>query len=450
MLLGAAAMTDSPTRVLIVGGGFAGVGCAKTLAKHDDIEVTLVDRNNYHQFQPLLYQVAMSMLAPSDIAYPLRKLARKQGNFEVKLGDVVAMNPQARTVTTADGQTYQGDVLVVAGGSQPNFFHTPGADEHAFPLYSLDDATRLRTRILETFEEADRDAALIDQGALNFAIVGGGPTGVEVAGALAELIKSTMTVEYHDLAVDKAKVHLIDHGHELLAMFAEKAHRYTAGVLERDGVELHFGTGVTEVGPGHVDLSDGSSLRTHCVIWGGGLQAAPVAGATGLPQGKGGRIDVQPDLTVEGFPGVYAVGDIANIPRHDGKTYPQLGSVALQSGEWAGKNILAEARRKKRSTFHYLDKGTMAMIGRGAAVANVHGVELHGKVAFAAWLGVHAALMSGGQSRVDAFVQWAGDYFGKTRGPQLLDRGDEARIDWGDDDGADEPAEIAATTRGGQ
>jgi NADH dehydrogenase len=447
-------MTDrSRTRVLIVGGGFAGLGCAGTLAKHDEFEVTLVDRNNYHQFQPLLYQVATSMLAPSDIAYSLRKVARKHGNFAVKLGDVVAVDPTTRTVTTAGGQTYEGDVLVLAAGSQPDFFRTPGAEEHAYPLYSLDDATRLRSRILQVFEEADRDASLIDKGALNFVIVGGGPTGVEVAGALAELINSIMTAEYHDLAVDEAKVHLVNHGHELLAMFAEKAHAYTAKVLEKDGVELHLGTGVTEIGPGHVALSDGSTIRTRCVIWGGGLQAAPVAGAMGLPQGKGGRIDVRPDLTVEGFPGVYAVGDVANIPTQDGKTYPQLGSVAMQSGTWAGKNILAEAKGKKGSTFHYLDKGTMAMIGRGAAVANVHGVELHGKLAFAAWLGVHAALMSGGQNRVESFVRWAGDYFGKTRGPQILDRGDQARIDWGEDAGDDdiETEAVAAVpaSRGG-
>jgi NADH dehydrogenase len=173
-----------------------------------------------------------------------------------------------------------------------------------------------------------------------------------------------------------------------------------------------------------------------------------VAAAFGLTPGHGGRIDVQRDLTVDGFPGVYVVGDIANIPTADGKTFPQLGSVALQSGEWAAKNIEADARGKPRKPFHYLDKGTMAMIGRGAAVAQVKGVELHGKLAFAAWLAVHAALMSGGQNRVNAFVAWAGDYFGKTRGPQVLDRSDEARIDWGEDVDDDASEEQATTSRG--
>ena len=440
--------SGAPTRVIVVGGGFAGVGAARELAKDDDVEVSLIDRNNYHQFQPLLYQVATSMLAATDIAYPLRKVARKHGNFDVKLGDVVAIDPASKTVTTADGQTYQGDYLVLAAGSQPNFFHTPGADEHAFPLYSVSDAQRLRSRILTLFEEADRDRTLIDQGALDFVIVGGGPTGVETAGALAEMINTTIAAEYHDLPSDAAKVHLVDHGHALLKMFADKTHDYTAKVLTKDGVNLRFGTGVTEIGAGHVALSDGTSMRTRCVIWGGGLQAAPIAATSGLTQGRGGRIDVERDLTVKGMPGVYVAGDIANIPGKDGKPFPQLGSVALQSGEWAGKNIRADIAGKPRKPFRYLDKGTMAMIGRGAAVAQVKGIELHGKLAFTAWLGVHAMLMSGGQNRVNAFVAWAGDYFGKTRGPQVLDRGDSARIDWGEDP---DEAEVvgAGTTRTG-
>ena len=207
-------------------------------------------------------------------------------------------------------------------------------------------------------------------------IVGGGPTGVEVAGALAEMIKTTIAVEYHDLPPDAAKVHVVNHGHELLAMFADKAHTYTAKVLTDDGVDLLLGTGVTEVGPGHVTLSDGSMIKTHCLVWGGGLKAAPIAGSSGLTPGKGGRIDVGPDMSVEGFPGVYVVGDIANIPdtKQEGKTHPQLGSVAMQSGAQAGKNIRAAIDGKPGKPFHYLDKGTMAMIGRGAAIASVHGV----------------------------------------------------------------------------
>ena len=418
----------APTRVLIIGGGFAGVACARELAKHKDVAVTLVDRNDYHQFQPLLYQVATSMLPGQNIAYPLRKIAAEYDDFEAKRADVVAINPAARTATTADGQVLAADYLVLAAGSQPNFFGTPGA-EHAFPLYSLDDAERLRTRIIQAFEEADRDPSKIDEGAITFVIVGGGPTGVEVAGARAELIHSTMLHEMPELE-KRATVHLVDHGKALLGMFADKAHGYAQRVLEKDGVQLHMGVAVTEIGPGHVTLSDGTSIPTRCVIWGGGLKAAPVAGSSGMTQGRGGRIDVDPDFRVPGFPGVLAIGDIANIPDRDGKTHPQLGSVALQSGSAAARTILDDRAGKTPKAFSYLDKGTMAMIGRGAAVAQVAGIELQGKAAFAAWLGVHAALMTGGSNRVDSFRSWAVDFFGKERAPQALDRSGTPEMIW--------------------
>jgi NADH dehydrogenase len=437
-------MTDSgtQTRVIVVGGGFAGIACARDLAKHADIDVTLIDKNDYHQFQPLLYQVATSMLTAADIAYPLRRIAAEYDGFVAKRGEVIAIDPVARTVTTATGETYSGDYIVLAAGSQPNFFKTPGA-EHAFPLYSLDDANSLRTRIVQAFEEADRDPDRVDEGAVDFVIVGGGPTGVEVAGALSEMINTTMVHEFPALA-PRARVHIVNHGAALLAMFADKGHAYTASVLEKDNVDLRLGTGVTEIGPGHVTLSDGSVIKTRCVVWGGGLMAAPVASSSGLPQGRGGRIDVGPDFTVAGFPRVLAIGDIANIPEKDDKTYPQLGSVALQSGSAAAKTILADRQGEQPKPFSYFDKGTMAMIGRGAAIAQVKGVELHGKLAFAAWLGVHAALMTGGSNRVDAFKSWAEDFFGSERAPQALDRSGAPRMEWEDDDVA-----TAATTAGG-
>jgi NADH:quinone reductase (non-electrogenic) len=420
------------TRVVIIGGGFAGIACGRKLAAENDISVTLVDRNDYHQFQPLLYQVATSMLVPRDIIYPIRKVAAEYTDFTAKRGDVASIDPVAKTATTETGETYQGDYLVLAAGSQPNFFGTPGA-EHAFPLYSLDDANRLSTRIVQAFEEADRDPSRLEDGAIHFVIVGGGPTGVEVAGALSEMINTTMVHEFPALAL-KAKVTLVDHGHALLSMFADKGHAYAARVLEKDNVELRFGTGVTEIGPGHVTLSDGSTVRTRCVIWGGGLKAAPVAGDSGIPQGKGGRIDVNPDFTVPGFPGVLVIGDIANIPAKKGAWHPQLGSVALQSGGSAAGTILSLIKGETTKPFSYRDKGTMAMIGRGAAVAQVKGIELHGKLAFTAWLGVHAALMTGGSNRVDAFKSWAVDYFGKERAPQPLDRSGTRRMPWDDDD----------------
>ena len=426
--------------VVIVGGGFAGLGCARTLASRKEVRVTLIDKNNYHQFQPLLYQVATSMLAPDDIAVSLRKLFRTHPNVDVKLAEVVSVDPQAKTVTTASGEVYQGDSLVLAAGSQPNFFKTPGAAEHSFPLYSLDDAERLRSRILKVFEDADREPQLVDEGALNFVIVGGGPTGTEMAGALAEMINSTMTLEYRDLAVSAARVYLVDHGHAVLGPFSERAHEYASRVLKRDGVQIQLGTAVKEVAPAHVVLSDGTKIETRLVIWGGGLKAAPLAANIGLPQGRGGRVDVRPDLTVEGFPGVYVLGDFANIPSPVGGALPQLGSVALQSGMWTAEHILAGLRNIAYWPFHYHDKGFMAMIGRNAAIAEIgeHRHELHGPVAFAAWLGVHAYLMSGVRTRLEAFIDWAWDYFTTGRGSQELDRSDAARIDWGKDEDDDE------------
>ena len=218
--------------VVVVGGGFAGVGCVRRLAGRDDVRVTLVDRNNYHQFQPLLYQVATSQLASSDIAYSLRKLFHDAPNVDVKLAEIASLDPAAHTVTTTDGERIAGDAVVLAAGSQPNFFHTPGAEEHAFPLYALDDAQRLRSRIIGVFEDADRDPSRIADGALNFVIVGGGPTGVELAGALADLIHQTMTGEYHHLAVTSAQVHIVDLGHTLLGAFSDRGAR-----LRRQGAD---------------------------------------------------------------------------------------------------------------------------------------------------------------------------------------------------------------------
>ncbi|HEV7176825.1 MAG TPA: NAD(P)/FAD-dependent oxidoreductase [Solirubrobacteraceae bacterium] len=429
--------------VVIVGGGFAGLGCAQRLADQDDVRVTLIDRNNYHQFQPLLYQVATSQLAPSDIAHSLRSVFADQKNVDVKLAEISAVDPATRTVTSTDGGRWDGDVLVLAAGSQPNFFGTPGAAESAFPLYSLDDATRLRSRILGIFEQADRDPKLIERGALNFVIVGGGPTGVEVAGAIADMVSVTLPATYEDLDASAAQIHLLDYGDALLKPFSDQAHGYVAKVLEEKGVKIHLGTGVKEVGTGHALLSDGRTIATRCVIWGGGIKAAAVAADGGLAQGRGGRVDVSGDLTLAGHEGVYVIGDIANIPEAGAGALPQLGSVALQSGHWAADNILADFEGKPRKPFVYHDKGIMAMIGRGAAIAEVgkRHHEIHGQLAHMAWLGVHASLMTGTKAKIEAFVDWAWDGFSKTGGPHVLDRGDAAEIDWDEDVVVSQPAQ---------
>jgi NADH:ubiquinone reductase (H+-translocating) len=425
----------SKKRIVIVGGGFAGLACARKLAKSSgDLQIKLIDKNNYNQFQPLLYQLATAELGTGDVAVSLRQSLYTHGNVEVILGEVVGANPKTLTVTTRQGKSYQGDFLVLAAGSQANFFGTTGAVDNTFPLYSVEEAQNLRSRILTVFEDADRDTELVEKGALNFVIVGGGPTGAEIAGGLADMVQNTMTREYADLAVKHTRIYLIDHGHNLLAAFPLEAHEYAAQTLQRKGVQLRLGTGVKEVAPDHVLLSDGISIPTRTVIWAGGLTAAALAANAGLPRGHGGRIEVRPDLKVEGFPGVYVLGDFANIPTGDGEALPQLGSVAQQCGVWAAKNILAEIAGEPPTAFHYHDKGIMAMIGRNAAVAAIgkkrH--ELDGPIAFAAWLGVHALLMSGARVKIEAFIDWAWSYFEKSRPIQVLDRSDERRIDWDD------------------
>lgn len=426
----------SARHVVIVGGGFAGVGCALALARSGKVRVTLIDRNNYHQFQPLLYQLATSALAPRDVGLSLRKIFRKWPDVDIKLAEVNSVDPRSRTVRTTQGQSYQGDFLVLAAGAQANFFNVPGAGTNTFPLYALADAERLRSRILALFEDADRDPTLLGQGALNFVIVGGGATGCEMAGGLADMIHSSITAEYEDLAVSAARVYLVERGTVLLAPFSAGAHEYATKVLQHDGVILKLNTAVDEVHSGHVALSDGSTIKTRCVIWGAGLKAAAIASGAGLPQGRGGRINVQHDLSVEGFPGVYALGDFANVAGADGNALPQLGSVAQQSGRWAAQNILADIEGQPHTAFHYRDKGIMAMIGRNAAIAEVgeRRHELEGAVAYSMWLGVHLALLASLQVKIETFIDWMWDYFSKGRGPQLIDRSDAARINWQDDD----------------
>lgn len=426
--------------VVIVGGGFAGLHCARKVAANPDVRVTLLDKHNYQQFQPLLYQVASSLLSPSNIAFNLRATLARHTNVDVKLAEVVSVDVNSHTVHTAQGQQYQGDFLVLAAGAQVNFFNTPGAVQHSFPLYSLHDAESLRSRILAVIESADADNSLIDKGALNFVIVGAGPTGAEMAGAFADTIDSWKNRKaarraFKDLPVDRAQVFLVDAGHAVLGAFSPAAQQYAARMLTQRGVQIRLGTRVTEVGSAHVTLSDGTRIPTHTVIWAGGLTAASLSGNLGIQTGHGARIDVHPDLSVPGLTGVYALGDFANIKGEDGQPLPQLASVAEQSGKWCARNILADVASKPREAFRYLDKGIMAMIGRNAAVAEVgkHRHELEGAIAFAAWLGVHAALLTSTLAKMEAFTEWAWWYFGGVRDDIILDRSEELQINWNED-----------------
>jgi NADH:ubiquinone reductase (H+-translocating) len=432
--------------VVIVGGGFAGLNCARKLAANPNVRITLLDKNNYHQFQPLLYQAATGVLSPDNIAFNLRFTLIHHPNVDVKLTEVVSIDPNSRVVETAQGQRHQGDFLVLAAGSQPNFFSTRGAQENSFPLYSLHDAERLRSRILGMLETAERDPSVVAKGALNFVIVGAGPTGTEMAGAFGDMLQLALKKEaqerpFKDVAPEHAQIFLVGGGHPVLSAFSPASQQYATKMLEERGVQL-LPTRVKEIGSGHVLLSDGTTIPTRTVIWAGGLKAASLSDNVGMPTGRGGRIDVAADLTVPGLTGVYALGDFANITGKDGSPLPQLASVAEQSGKWCAKNILLEISGKPKAPFHYLDKGIMAIIGRNSGVAEVgeHRLQIQGAIAFAAWLGVHAALLSSTRARIEAFMEWAWDYFGGARGDAVLDRREELQINW-NDDGESRPAE---------
>ncbi|MBJ8348158.1 NAD(P)/FAD-dependent oxidoreductase [Antrihabitans sp. YC2-6] len=411
------------THVVIAGAGLAGVACAHELGRAG-FDVHLIDRNDYHQFQPLLYQVATSQLPAVDVARPLKAIFAKLPNVRVVQSEITAIDFAARTVVTDSGAEFVCDYLVLAAGACANFFGTPGAEEHSFPLYSVADAERLRLHVRALLEAPS--------GPTDVVVVGGGPTGVETAGAFAELFSALRTMKHRG---GEAEVYLVNHGKALLAPFSEKSHRYALDKLTAHGAKVKLGVGVTAVGPEDVSLSDGSVIATRTAVWAGGESAQPVAHGCGAEPGRGGRIDVTPDLVVDGYSGVYAVGDVANVPGRDGKALPQLGSVAQQSGLWAAHNIERESKGHSRKPFHYKDKGIMAMIGRGAAIAEigVHRHQLEGPLAFAAWLGVHAALLSDAHSKVDAFMSWAWDYFDRDHAAIVECHGEPKRIVWGND-----------------
>jgi NADH dehydrogenase len=394
-------------RVLILGGGFAGIGAARKL-KDADADVVLVDRNDYHTFQPLLYQVATDLLELPAVGHPLRDLFHDQPNAAVHQATVTGIDPEAREVQFREMTPIRYDHLVLGLGAQVNFFGVKGAAEHAFPLYTLADAVRLKDHILQKWEAADRDPALIEDGALNIVIVGGGPTGVESAGALAELYRSNFAEDYRGIPQDAAHLTLVEGGPVLFSMFKPDIRTYTEKALAKRGVEVLLGEIVASVEPTRVKLRSGKSIRAHTLVWGAGLQGNAVLHSLGVDLQKGSRIGVGPDLRVPAHPEIFAVGDAAAITDSDtGDVLPQLGSVALQAGEHAGANIGQVLAGRKTSPFRYHDKGTMATIGRGAAVIQMRrGRTMKGRSAALAWGAVHLALLSTGEDRAKAVVDW--------------------------------------------
>lgn len=381
------------------------MGVAEQLA-HVPVEVTLIDQHDYHTFQPLLYQVATSLLNAEDVGAPIRGLFRHQDNVTFHMATVTQVDMPGHKIQLSDGKHVSYDYLVLAGGATVNYFNTPGAAEHAFPLYTLMNAVKLRSRILERFEAADRDPTLIEEGALNFVIVGAGPTGVETAGALSDLFYNLLPRDYHQLATEKARVIIVEMGKEVLAPFKDNLRSYAKEELQRRRVEVRLGEAVAEVGPTFVRLKSGEEIQAHTLIWAAGVRANPLADLLGLPQGRGGRVKLNPDLSVPDHPEIFVVGDMGEVAS-DGEVLPQLGSVAMQSGEHVGRQIARRVAGEPGQPFKYWDKGFMATIGRGAAVVELpNKLTLHGPLAYFAWLGVHLALLSGMRNRIETLWNW--------------------------------------------
>ena len=395
--------------MLVLGGGFAGIGAAQKLKK-SDVEVVVVDKHDYHTFQPLLYQVATGLLEQPAVGHPIRDLFHDQDNARIHQDRVISVDFDAREVTFEELEPTTYDYLVFALGAEVNFFGVEGATEHAFPLYTLSDAVRLKNHVLRTWEEADRKPALVEDGALNVVVVGGGPTGVETAGAMAELYNGVFKKDYPDVPHDQAKIILVEAGPELFPMFKEDIREYTEKALAKRGVEVMTGEVVESITPQRVTLKSGTELRAHTLVWGAGLQGNELVRSLGLELEKGNRIGVDGELRVPSHPEVFAVGDVAAITdQKTSQVLPQLGSVALQSGEHAGKTIADRLAGKETKPFKYHDKGTMAAIGRGSAVVQMLGGRtMKGKTASLAWGTVHLALLPTNEDRAKAVVDWAG------------------------------------------
>jgi len=399
-------------RVLILGGGFAGIGVVKKL-KDADADVVLVDRHDYHTFQPLLYQLATGLLETTAVGHSLRDLVKDQDNATIHEAAVTAIDLDAKEVRFEGLAPVTYDYLVLALGAEVNFFGTEGADEHAFPMYTLPNAVKLKNHVLERWEAADKDSALVDDGALTAVVVGGGPTGVETAGAIAELYRSNFVKDYPDLPQEKARVVLVEAGDEIFAMFKPNLREYAKDALEQRTVEVVTGARVQSVSSTRVTLASGEVIPAHTLVWGAGLQGNSLVQSLGIELERGNRIAVGPDLELPGHAGVYIVGDIAAIT--DSKTeqvLPQLGSVALQSGEHVGEAIARRVAGKPTKAFAYRDKGTMAAIGRHAAVVQMLGGKtMKGRKAQLAWRTVHLALLPTNEDRAKAIVDWAGSEF---------------------------------------
>jgi NADH:ubiquinone reductase (H+-translocating) len=410
-----------PNHVVILGAGFGGIGALKKL-RNANVRITIIDKHDYHTFQPLLYQVATDELGPTEVGFPIRELLHGHDNITFHQAAAKSIDLVKKLVVTDSVGPIQYDYLVLALGAMVNFYHTPGADQYAFPLYTMEDAIRLKAHILKTFEAVDKNPALMDDGALTFCVAGGGPTGVELTGALVELLHAELKKDYPNLPVDKAQVFLYELSPNLLGTFAPRLESYARKALEERGAKVQAGTGVSKIGPGSIELSTGAMVKTHTTVWAAGLQANPIVSSLGVELVHGGRIPVGSDLQVKDHPGVFAIGDIAAMT--DGKTgqvLPGLGATALQAGRHVGETIKRLLDGKQPEPFEYFNKGMMAQVGRGAAVVELPiGGTMTGHLAWLAWLGVHLALLNGAEEKAGVIVDWGWNILTHKRGKRII------------------------------
>ena len=411
-------------RVLIVGGGFGGLYAARTLSG-ETVAVTIVDKRNHHVFQPLLYQVAMAALSPGDIASPIRWILRKQANVQVLLGEVARLDPAARTAYLTDGAELAFDYAIVAPGTTHAYF---GHDEwrpHAPGLKTLEDALEIRRRVLLAFERAEREADLVRRETLlTFVIIGGGPTGVEMAGALAEIARHSLARDFRHFNPGSSRIILLEGGPSVLANFPEPLREAARRDLARLGVQVRSGEAVTKVEHGRVHTSRGE-IAAETILWAAGVAASPLGASLGVPLDRAGRVLVQPDLSIPGHPHVFVIGDLASLNGPSGRPLPGVAQVAMQGGAHAVRNILRLIEGQPTRPFVYRNLGDMATIGRASAVADLPWIQLKGLVGWLAWLFVHIFNLIGFRNRLLVMVQWAWSYFTYQRAIRLITGGSD-------------------------
>jgi NADH:quinone reductase (non-electrogenic) len=414
-------------RVVIVGAGFGGLLAARTLAGKP-VRIALIDRQNFHTFQPLLYQVATAGLSPGEIAAPIRWIMRGRPNVEVLMSEVQDFDLSRRVVKLPDAELAY-DYLIVAAGASHAYFGHDEWEPLAPGLKTIEDALEIRRRVLLAFELAERQAhSGKEQVELNFVVVGGGPTGVELAGTLAEIARRALAMEFRSIDPGKTRIVLLEGGPRLLPAYPEDLSRSAEEQLKGLGVEVHTSAMVTGVTPGAVHMGE-TQWPAAVILWAAGVAASPLGKKLGAPVDRAGRVLVNPDLSLPGHPEVFVIGDLAALKDEQGKLLPGVAPVAMQEGKATAHNIAAELRGKPRKNFHYFNKGSLATIGRAAAVAQFGKIHISGFIAWLSWLFIHVFFLIGFRNRIIVLVQWAWSYFTYERGARLI-TGDKHLPGW--------------------